>query len=202
MGTWSRYASANARMSLFNGAARRKSLSVLQLTPDRWTELRDIRLAALADSPEMFLSRYDREKTYERPKWEHEFKRGDWYAGYAGDTAICMVGVTKEPDTPSYECFIEYMWVDPQYRGSGVARSLLEDVLSELRATGYKTVFLWILDGNDIAARLYDRLGFDWTGRVQPLEDRPGRSEHQMSLSLDRAGGLRRPFGWLERSSR
>lgn len=190
MVTWSGRASVNAQLSLFNGAARRKSPAVVkQLTPDQWSELKDIRLTALADSPQMFLSSFDREKGYTRPRWETEFKRGDWYAGYAGGRPICIVGVTKETDTPADECFIEYMWVAPQYRRSGVARSLLEEVLSDLRDTGCKTVFLWILDGNDIAAHLYERLGFDWTGRVQPLADRPGRSELQMSLNLERAGG-------------
>jgi ribosomal protein S18 acetylase RimI-like enzyme len=203
MGTWTRHASVNARLSLLSGAARRKPPAVVrQLTPDQWSELRDIRLTALADSPQMFLSTFDREKGYLRPKWENEFKRGDWYAGYAGDRPICMVGVTKEADTPPYECFIEYMWVAPQYRGSGVARSLLEEVLSDLRETGYKTVFLWILDGNNIAAHLYERLGFDWTGRVQQLTDRPGRTEHQMSLNLKRASGLPNPFSWPERGRR
>lgn len=155
-----------------------------QLTADQWPDLKQVRLTALADSPEMFLSNYEREVRYPDAIWENEFKRGDWYLGYVNGIAVSMMGITKEPDMPAYECYIEYMWVSPRFRQSGVARSLLEGVLTNLRDAGYTTVFLWVLTGNDIAAHLYERMGFAWTGLSQPLADRPGRFERQMRLSL------------------
>lgn len=185
MGISPRLARPGAPLSLRHQATRHKGMPVVkQLTPDQWQELKRVRLAALADSPQMFLSSHAQEVNYPDAVWEHEFKRGDWYVGYAGRKAVCMLGVTKEPDMPSYECYIEYMWVSPQHRRSGVASSLVEGVLSNLRETGYKTVFLWVLSGNVAAARLYERLHFVWTGRRQPLADRPGRFEEQMKLSL------------------
>jgi ribosomal protein S18 acetylase RimI-like enzyme len=165
-------------------AVRSPAPVIRQLTPDQWQELKQIRLSALADAPQMFLSSFEVEKDYEDAQWELEFKRGDWYAGYVDGEPACMMGVTKEADAPVDECYIEYMWVLPRLRRYGVASLLLDEVLGNLRVAGCATVFLWVLTGNDAAARLYRGMGFDWTGVSQPLADRPGSFERQMNLSL------------------
>jgi ribosomal protein S18 acetylase RimI-like enzyme len=181
----SRHADSSTASRFLNVAPRQKSMPVIrQLTPDQWPDLRRIRLRALADSPQMFLSSYEQEVNYTSAKWENEFKRGDWYAGYLDGKPICMTGVTKDPEMRPSECYIEYMWVSPEFRRSGIARSLLGEVLSNLRDAGYSSVFLWVLNGNDVAAHLYERMGFAWTGLRQPLANRPGRFEHQMTRSL------------------
>jgi hypothetical protein len=43
---------------------------------------------------------------------------------------------------------------------------------------------LWVLDGNDVAMRLYERVGFTRNNHRQPLEARPGRSEERLRLDL------------------
>jgi ribosomal protein S18 acetylase RimI-like enzyme len=45
-------------------------------------------------------------------------------------------------------------------------------------------VYLWVLDGNEPAARLYKSAGFISTSLRQPLPADPGRSEQQMLLNL------------------
>lgn len=69
-------------------------------------------------------------------------------------------------------------------RGRGVAFDMLTDLLAHLRAAGTRTVFLWVLDGNDGAVRLYNRIGFVSSNLRQPLEARPGSSEELMYLTL------------------
>jgi len=80
------------------------------------------------------------------------------------------------------------MWVAPGRRHSGVALSMLITVLSRLRASGVRTVFLWVLDGNEAARNLYKRIGFVSSNHRQPLPGRPGRSEERMQLDLAEAG--------------
>ena len=98
---------------------------------------------------------------------------------------IGLLGVTRERDTPPHECFLEYIWVAPRHRRGRVALRMVGTVLDELRAAGVRTVYLWVLDGNVVAVRLYQRLGFVSTGLRQPIEGRPGRTEEQMRLVLD-----------------
>lgn len=154
------------------------------LTPDGWLELRDIRLTALRDSPEAFLSTYEREKEYGGNKWRAEFSRGEWSVGIEGGRVISLLGVTRELGSAAGQCYLEYLWVRPEFRRSGVAIRMLNAVLGRLRASGVQTVYLWVLDGNEAARDLYKRIGFVSSNHSQPLLERPGRSEEKMQLDL------------------
>jgi len=161
---------------------------IKMLAPDEWRMLHNVRLAALRESPQNFLSTYEREEKLDEASWRAEFSRGDWYVGIADgqppDDPISLVGITREPDTPAHQCFLEYPWVVPEFRGCGVAFDMINRVLDRLKRSGIRTVFLWVLDGNESARRLYKRLGFISCNHRQPLKARPGRSEELMKLDL------------------
>jgi len=159
-------------------------LEIRPLAPDEWLTLRDIRLAALYDSPERFLSTYDRERVYGDDHWRAEFDRGDWYIGFGEAEHLSLLGVTRDAETPDDACYLEYLWVDPVHRRRGVALRMIKVVLDRLSADGMQTALLWVLDGNDVAIRVYERAGFIRTGRCVPLEARPGRTEELLQLDL------------------
>ena len=100
------------------------------------------------------------------------------------DLDVGLLGVTRLPDTPSQECYLEYLWVAPWVRRRGVASMLLRKVLDRLRESGVHTVWLYILDGNDRAKRLYRRFGFQTTNERQPVAGHPAGSEEKMRLRL------------------
>ena len=154
------------------------------LDSDEWDTLRKVRLTALRESPDAFLSTYEREKYYGEDEWRAEFKRGDWNVGRLRGQLVSLLGVTREPETPMHECYLEYIWVADRFRRSGVASRMLATVIDRLRGSGVRTVFLWILDGNDPAKRLYEQTGFVSTRRRQPLAARPGCSEELLRLDL------------------
>jgi len=154
------------------------------LVPDDWCLLRQIRLTALNDSPEFFLAEFDEELPFSQERWRAEFDRGDWYIGFRQKHPMSMVGCTREKETPQSECFIEYLWVDPDARGCGVAFHLLTSITERLRVAGVRRAFLWVMDGNDRAEALYRRVGFVSTKIRHPLIARPGRSEELMHYDL------------------
>jgi ribosomal protein S18 acetylase RimI-like enzyme len=154
------------------------------LAHDEWRRLRDIRLSALHESPHAFLSTYEREKEYGEAQWRAEFIRGNWNIGILKNRPVSLLGATREPDTPAHECYLEYLWVSPEHRRSGVALSMLTVVLGRLQTSGVRTVFLWVLDGNETAMRLYKRAGFVCSDYRQPLPSHPGRCEERMHLNL------------------
>jgi ribosomal protein S18 acetylase RimI-like enzyme len=149
-----------------------------------WPSLRDVRLTALKDSPEAFLSTYERELAYSESDWRTEFSRGEWTIELSSDEVIGLLGATREPGASANECYLEYMWVSPLYRNRGVASNLIEHALRRLTASGIDTVLLWTLDVNESARRLYDRLGFLRTLHRQPLPGDPGRYEELMRRTL------------------
>lgn len=154
------------------------------LTEDDWSRLRGIRLSALKENPQEFLSSFEVEDTYTERKWRSEFARGEWVVIIADDQIVGVVGATRESVMPLYECHLEYLWVSPDFRESGAASLLLKTVLDHLRDSGVITVWLWILDGNDRAMRLYEKFGFRSTNERQPLAADPARNEERMRLSL------------------
>jgi RimJ/RimL family protein N-acetyltransferase len=161
---------------------------IRMLAPDDWRILHNIRLSALRESPQTFLSRYEDEQAYVEVDWRAEFIRGDWYVGiaedHAADEPISLVGITRESRTPAHHRFLEYLWVTPEFRGRGVAFNMISLVLDRLTRSGVRTVFLWVLDGNESATRLYKRLGFISCNHRQPLKAQPGRSEELMKMDL------------------
>jgi ribosomal protein S18 acetylase RimI-like enzyme len=154
------------------------------LVPDEWFILQEVRLSALSESPHAFLSTYEREKTYSEDQWRAEFIRGEWNVGFLEGRAASLLGVTRDHSTPVGACYLEYLWVAPDCRGHHVALDMITDVLDRLRARGMRTAFLWVLDGNEVAMRLYQRAGFTTTNYRQPLAARPGRTEERFYLNL------------------
>ncbi len=58
------------------------------------------------------------------------------------------------------------MAVVPGWRGQGVGTELLTAVLERARQRGDRAVSLSVEDGNDVARRMYERVGFRAVGRV------------------------------------
>jgi ribosomal protein S18 acetylase RimI-like enzyme len=55
---------------------------------------------------------------------------------------------------------IGMVFVDPGHWGAGLGGVLVDDLLVELRAAGYRRVQLWVRESNDRARRLYGGRGF------------------------------------------
>lgn len=54
------------------------------------------------------------------------------------------------------DCYLEDLFVDPQARGKGVGRALIEDLVALARSRGWKRLY-WNTDAsNETARKLYD----------------------------------------------
>lgn len=165
------------------------SFRVEVLTENDWRRLKAIRLTALNADPTTFLASHQAEEAFAEQRWRQEFSRGEWNVMVAKKRLrrcryVGLVGVTRLPDSPSQECYLEYLWVPQRFRRRGVASMLLRTVLDRLRESGVHTVWLYILDGNTPAMRLYRRFGFKSTDERLPLPDNPKRTEELMRLRL------------------
>jgi len=173
-----------ALLELSLAADARAGMCYAILREDQWTILRDIRLIALKDSPDSFLSTYDKEFDYDETRWRSEFSRGEWIIAKQDGHVVAIVGAVSGYDVPDNDRYLEYLWVSPEVRGSGVAPSLIQTVLRRLKAAEIGTVWLWILDGNDPARKLYDKCGFTSTGKRQPLPNST-ICEERMNMALN-----------------
>jgi ribosomal protein S18 acetylase RimI-like enzyme len=158
------------------------------MNEEEWVVLREMRLAALRESPRAFLSSYSEESAYKEREWRAEFMRGEWTIEIRNNNSIALVGITREQSTPPDECYLEYMWVSPGFRRYGVATDLIRNVLRRLLNRGFVTIWLWVLDGNEPATRLYEKCGFTSTGLTQHARRSPSRSEELMRLIFRQRG--------------
>jgi GNAT superfamily N-acetyltransferase len=132
----------------------------------------------------MFLSTFARESVFNEQQWRAEFVRGEWIIKVSDDRIAGLLGVTREQASPQDKHFLEYMWVSPEFRRSGITADLFKVAFERLSNKGIPTVWLWVLDGNDVARRLYLKRGFVSTGIKQPLSDKLSRSEELLRLAL------------------
>ncbi len=74
-----------------------------------------------------------------------------------------------ESRTPEYaeEGEIYSIYFLPEYMDKGYGKRLMSTVLSELKALGYNSTFLWVLEDNITARHFYEKMGFACIGEVK-----------------------------------
>ena len=75
--------------------------------------------------------------------------------GPSGAVAACGQYAIEDRLAGLYDVF-----TDPAERGSGLAERLCRHLMDEARARGASTTYLQVEHANDVARRLYTRLGF------------------------------------------
>lgn len=157
-----------------------------------WRAYRELRLAALADSPDAFGSTLERESPWADEIWMRRLAEG---AGSPHDLPLVAeaygrpVGLAWgriDPGEPAV-AHLYQMWVAPSARCQGVGARLLDAVVRWARAAGAERIVLSVTRGDTPAARLYARAGFVPAGEPEPI--RPGSEilAQPLMRSLDAA---------------
>ena len=142
-----------------------------------WGIYKDLRLRALADSPDAFGRSLDEEKDCPDSEWSNRLA-----SGVASRLDLPLVAeVGREPIGLAWGriessgldvAHLYQMWVAPSYRRLGVGRMLLEAVIAWAKAANACYLALGVTCGDSPAMRLYLRAGFQPLGGPEPL--RPG----------------------------
>ena len=130
-------------------------------TMKEWQVLRDIRLAALRDAPDAFLSTYAEQAASVEADWQRRISRGGTFFAYVpevngNEPAGLVGGFQEKPGTVE----LVSLWVRPQARGLGVGESLVAAVINWAKARNATSVHLWVIEMNKHARMLYERCGF------------------------------------------
>jgi ribosomal protein S18 acetylase RimI-like enzyme len=168
------------------------AIIVRRFAAHEWLLYRDLRLRALADSPDAFGSTFDREVARSDEEW-----RGRLSEGARSHRVLPLVAVSDEmpvglawsrlDDEEPDVAHLFQLWVAPEHRGKGIGSQLLEAVLAWAPSTGASVLRLGVTRGDSAAVRLYRRAGFVDAGEPQPL--RPGSKllSQPMHLTLKAA---------------
>jgi RimJ/RimL family protein N-acetyltransferase len=136
-----------------------------RIRPTDWPVLRDLRLAALNDSPDAFGQSYDDAARQSEAEWRATAQastsgdRRAWFIGRAEPDGA-PVGIVQARRRPPDDCLLFSMWVAPTARRTGAGSALVNAVEAWGRRWGAARIVLWVIAGNESAMRFYDRIGF------------------------------------------
>lgn len=145
-------------------------MHIRRLTPTDSSEFQTLRLTGLKDEPASFGSSYEEEKDFSVSTIEGRLAirpdRGP-FGAFENESLIGVVALGREDRVKlKHKALIWGMYVKPEFRGKGIARALLGEVLSLARSVPeVKQVNLCVNARNPVAIRLYESFGFKAFGR-------------------------------------
>lgn len=147
--------------------------------------LRETILKSVTTSPGAFLATASQLEAEPPEYWENLLKSSTWAVVQRGNHTLGIAAAKPPGKMDDYAlqenaCFIESVWINPSLRGKGVGERLVTYLIEQQRKTaGVQKFYLWVLEDNARAIRLYRRMDFKPTG--QPS----GLSEIQFIRSFD-----------------
>jgi GNAT superfamily N-acetyltransferase len=158
------------------------SLEIRRVGPAEWKLYRELRLAALRDSPDAFASTLARERGFTRWTWKSRLRFAVTVIAYLDGRPVGTATLIGDRRVASGREIVA-MWVRPDARGQGIASQLLTHLVEVARTDGASRIALWVADGNDAARRVYLAAGFEPTGDRDVIRD--GLGEELLARVLD-----------------
>ncbi len=81
--------------------------------------------------------------------------------------------------------YLSRIYVDEAYRGHGYGKAMVQFLMSRNADLGNSELELWTDTLFRTAHKMYEKLGFVYTGRVRPLGDINNCFEYHYTLSID-----------------
>ena len=122
------------------------------------------------------IQNYDEEIRHLEAKYGPPF--GRLYLAYCDQTPAGCIALRQLDD---HRCEMKRLYVRPQFRRHRIGRALVNKVISDARAIGYRHLLLDTFPFLNVAVRMYEKLGFRYIPRYN---DSPMDSTLYMQLDL------------------
>lgn len=157
-------------------------IDVRRLDPSAWAVYREVRLAALAESPAAFGTTLEQASARTEAEWQAALRDRVSFVAFVGERPVGLVSGIAGPVPDRAELIS--MWVAPEHRRQSVGERLVREVTKWARHQGYRELRLGVVDDNRGARAFYERLGFIPTGVTEPYPNDPRRWEDVLALPL------------------
>ena len=158
------------------------------LAEHEWALYKNLRLAALAESPEAFGSTFTKEVQLTDAEWAIRLASPSNSASNfpvvaeLDDQPIGLAWGRIEAAQPALANLYQ-VWVHPDYRRLGAGQQLVEAVIAWALSQQAQALELGVTCGDTPAMRLYLRAGFEPVGQPEPI--RPGADRLGQTMRLD-----------------
>ena len=146
------------------------TVTLRRLGPDDWCTLRAVRLRALADSPGNFFRSFAEDAERPDAHWQAMLVHPTTalWGAFVGEAIVGLTGAFRDRDDPTGQTAAFGMtWLDPAWRGTGVARLYYDARIAWARAQGFVRVEVGHRASNAASAAAMRRAGF------RPIARRP-----------------------------
>ncbi len=168
-------------------------ITVRVLGEDDWAEFKDVRLAALADSPEAFAATRADEQDLSDEQWQARLQRSPRFLAERDGEVLGTASLgTREIDEGQTHGEIFGLWVTPRARGTGVATALARAAAKAAQDRGRSHIVYWVSTDNGRAVAFASGLGFRPTDQRRPMKGSHHADETEVAMVLplgpDRGG--------------
>jgi ribosomal protein S18 acetylase RimI-like enzyme len=142
-------------------------IEIIRLPPERWMESRDLRLAALKEEPSAYGGSYEEEMNFSEDEWKRRLPNA-LYALSDDKPVGTVTYIVSERAKLKHIAQIFGVYVDPDYRGRGIGRKMLETALDLIsKNKDIVKIRLTVNRQRDPAVALYKSLGFLVVGELE-----------------------------------
>jgi RimJ/RimL family protein N-acetyltransferase len=160
------------------------AITVTELSSDDWPRLRDLRLAALADSPAILAGKLDEERNFTEEQWRETFKKLSYVVASIDGKDVAMINVENLVGDFGATCWLGGLWSNPEYRGSGAVRAIFNYMGSVASKRGWMVQGLGVMESNTSAIAVFEKYGFTKRGDRVESRGKPGNYYFRMIKSL------------------
>ena len=152
-------------------------INVRVLGDEDWQVYREVRLAALRESPDAFVATREQEEVIEEHKWRERVGRSRRLVAERDGLLLGVVSVGHDDESYAGNAELFGLWVTPEARGTGVAWRLVEAGADQALRDGRSHRSYWVSTDNGRAVAFASSFGF-----------RPGNKRRPMRLSGEEGG--------------
>jgi ribosomal protein S18 acetylase RimI-like enzyme len=160
------------------------NIQIRKLLPSDARSYREIRLEALAKSPEAFGSSVESEAAHALSWFEDRLASSEVFGAFRDDDLLGVAGYyIAEGPKRAHKATLWGMYVRPQARNMAVGRRLAVAVIDAARPH-VELIQLCVVSENQVAMRIYSGLGFLEYGLEKNALKQDGRYYDQVLMAL------------------
>ncbi len=144
--------------------------TVRALGEQDWQIYRDVRLAALADSPDAFAASAAQERQFDDDFWRRRLARSRRMIAERDGDVVGVVSVGRPSGDEDQSCELFGLWVRPDLRGAGVAWRLVQAGVDQASTDSFRSVVYWVGTDNGRGVAFASSFGFRPTDARRPMK--------------------------------